>query len=67
MKLLLDIPDKKFDFVFELLKSLHIKVKPLSDYKAKVFEDLRQAAKEVKFAKQGKLKLKSFDEFLNEL
>lgn len=67
MKILLDIPDKKADFVFELLKSLHIKTKLISDYKSKVFEDLRQAAKEIKLAKQRKIKLKSFDEFLNEI
>ena len=67
MKLLLDIPDNKAGFVFELLKSLHIKAKPISDYKSKVFEDLRKAAQEIKLAKQGKIKLKSFDQFLNEI
>ena len=67
MKLLIDIPDNKADFIFELFKSLHIKVKPLSDHKSKVFEDLRQAAREVKLAKQGKIKFKSFDQFLNEI
>ena len=67
MKLLLDIPDKKADFIFELFKSLHIKAKPISDYKSKVLEDLKQAANEIRLAKQGKIKLKSFDDFLNEI
>ena len=68
MKVLLDIKDSKAHFVMELLNSLSfVKAKPLSSYKSKIFEDLRQAAKEIELAKQGKIKLKSFDDFLNEI
>ncbi|HBS86551.1 MAG: hypothetical protein A2W91_20235 [Bacteroidetes bacterium GWF2_38_335] len=35
--------------------------------KKKIFEDLLKAVEEVNLAKQGRTKLKSFDDFLNEL
>ena len=35
--------------------------------KDKVLKDLKAAIKEVNLAKQGKIKLKTLDEFLNEL
>ena len=68
MKVLLDIKDNQADFVMELLKSLaFVKAQPLTPYKAKVLEDLRDAVEEVKLAKQGKVKLKSADKLLDEL
>lgn len=35
--------------------------------KGQLIVELKEAVKEVNLAKQGKIKLKSFDEFLNEL
>ena len=67
MKLLLEIPNNKANFALELLKSLRFKVKPLTDYKAQVLEDLRDAVEEVNLAKRGKIKLKSAEKLLDEL
>jgi hypothetical protein len=53
----------------EVLKSLSFikKAKPVSLSKAKLWEDLTEAAKEVKLHKQGKLKLKTAQDLLDEL
>lgn len=68
MKVLLDIKDSKVAFVMELLRSLtYVKVKPLSDEKAEILSDLKEAVKEVKLHKQGKIKLKSAEDLINEL
>lgn len=68
MKVLLDIKDSKAAFVMELLRSLtYVKAKPLSDEKAEILSDLKEAVKEVKLHKQGKIKLKSAEDLINEL
>jgi hypothetical protein len=57
MKVLLDIKDSKVSFVMELLNSLNfVKVKPLSDEKAELIGNIREAVEELKLAHQGKLK-----------
>lgn len=38
-----------------------------SPTKEEILQGIREAVEEVNLAKQGKIKLKSFDEFLNEL
>ncbi|MGB3776871.1 MAG: hypothetical protein WA960_00825 [Tunicatimonas sp.] len=68
MKVLLDINDEKVDFVMELLDSLtFVKAKPLTPYKAEVLEGLREAVEQVNLAKQGKVRLKSARQLLDEL
>jgi len=69
----LQIPDKKFPFFMELLKNLGLEKKARvaqeekEPSKQEILQGIRGAAEEVKLAKQGKVKLKSFESFLNEL
>jgi len=69
MKVLLDIKDNKADFIMELLNGFpsYVKTKPISDAKASLLNDLAEAATDVRLHKQGKIKLKTAQELLNEL
>ena len=68
MKVLLDIKDSKAHFMMELLKSLSfVKATTLTPTKAQFLQELRGAVEEITLAKQGKLKLQSAKDFLNEL
>jgi hypothetical protein len=69
MKLLLEIPDNKIDFAIQVLRSLSFvkNAKPISASTAKLWEDLKEAAEQVRLHKQGKIKLKTAQELLNEL
>lgn len=68
MKVLLDIKENKVSFVMELLSSLNfVKVKPLSDEKAELMSNIREAVEELKLVRQGKLKGIPAKELLDEL
>ena len=68
MKVLLDIKDNKADFVMELLESLSfVKAETISAPKAKFLKEFKQATDEVNLAKQGKIKLKTAEQLLDEL
>lgn len=68
MKVLLDIRDDKALFFMEVLKNFsYVKAKPISEAKGQLIEDIREAAREVKLAKEGKIKLQSAKDFLREL
>lgn len=69
MKVIIDIPDNELVFGMKVLKSLSFikKAKPMSDAKAELWANLKEAANEVKLHKQGKLKLKTAQELLDEL
>ncbi len=68
MKILLDVKDSKADFFIELLKNFSfVKAKPLSDYKAKVLEDIKEAVEEMKLINVGKLKGRNAEDLFNEL
>ncbi len=68
MKVLLDIKDNKAEFVLELLKNLSfVKAETLTPSKAQFLKELKSAVQEVTLAKQGKVKLQSAKDFLNEL
>ena len=68
MKVLLDIKDSKVAFVMELLNSLNfVKVKPLSDEKAELMSNIKEAVEELNLIKQGKLKGIPAKDLLNEL
>ncbi|RZL12743.1 MAG: hypothetical protein EOO89_19030 [Pedobacter sp.] len=69
MKVILDIKDSKADFILELLEgfSSYVKTKPLSPAKAKVIDDLIDSSNDVRLHKEGKIKLKSAEDLINEL
>lgn len=68
MKVLIEIRDNKAAFVMELLNSLSfVKAQPISDEKAELIEEIREAVKNVKLVKQGKLIAKPLNELLREL
>ena len=69
MKVIIDIPDNEANFGLKVLKSLSFvkKAKPMNQAGIELLKDLHDAAKEVRLHKQGKLKLKSAQELLNEL
>ncbi|MCR9017285.1 hypothetical protein [Aquiflexum gelatinilyticum] len=69
MKVLIDIPDNEASFAMKVLKSLSFvkKAKPMSEATVDLWEDLNEAAYEVRLHKQGKLKLKTAQDLLNEL
>ncbi len=68
MKVLVDIQDKKAAFILELLNSFSfVKAKPITNEKALLIEEIKEAVENVQLAKQGKLKAKPLNELLNEL
>ncbi|MEK7298619.1 MAG: hypothetical protein AAB066_01885 [Candidatus Margulisiibacteriota bacterium] len=68
MKVLLDIKDNKAWHLMEVLKSLpYVKAHTLSDEKALLMEEIREAIGNLKLVRQGKLKARSAKELLNEL
>ena len=68
MKILLDIPDNKAIPLLEVLKSIsYVKAKQLTDSKATLLSDIREAVEEMKLVKQGKLKARPIEALLNEL
>ena len=68
MKVLLEIPDSKASSLLEVLKSIsYVKAKPLSEEKARLMTDIKDAVEEMKLIKTGKKKAKDATDFLNEL
>lgn len=68
MKILLDIKDNKAAFFMEMLQNFSfVKATTLSESKAESLQEFKEAVDEVKLAKQGKIKLQSARDFLNEL
>ena len=68
MKILLDIPDNKADSLMEVLNSIsYVKAKPLTDAKAVLMKEIREAVEEIKLIRAGKKKARNAEDFLNEL
>ncbi|MBK8052683.1 MAG: hypothetical protein IPK35_05235 [Saprospiraceae bacterium] len=69
MKILIDIQDDDANFAIKVLENLSFvkKIKPMSVSKIELWEDLKEAAQEVKLHKEGRIKLKTAQELLNEL
>ncbi len=68
MKILLDIPDNKASSLLEVLKSIsYVKTKQLTDTKALLMEEMREAVEEMKLIRAGKKKARKAEDFLNEL
>ncbi|MGV8133601.1 MAG: hypothetical protein AB2L20_00175 [Mangrovibacterium sp.] len=67
-RVLIDIPDNRINFFMELLNNLGLKkVRRLSDEDKEFVDDLKQSLEEVEKHRQGKIKLQSARDFLNEL
>lgn len=68
MKILLDIPDSKASSFMEILKSISfVKAKQLTDSKALLMEEIKEAVDEMKLIRAGKRKARNAEDFLNEL
>ena len=68
MKILLDIKDDKALHLLEVLKGLsYVKAKQLTDAKAQLMSEIRQAVEEMKEIRAGKKQARDAEDFLNEL
>ena len=68
MKYIVEVQDSKAITLMSLLNDLpYVKTKPLTPYKAKVLEDVKEAVDELNLALSGKLQARDADELLNEL
>ena len=68
MKVLLDIKDNKATHLLEVLKGLsYVKTKMISDEKALLMEEIKEAVEEMKLIRAGKKKARMAEDFLNEL
>ncbi|RNL55106.1 hypothetical protein [Pedobacter jejuensis] len=68
MEVTLEIKDDKAISILETLRTMKgIKIKNFSKTKDKYLNDLAQAYKESELAEKGKLKLKSFEDLINEI
>lgn len=68
MKILLDIKDEKAPFIMELLRNFSfVKAKPLTEGKAQLMEDIKEAVQEMTLIRTGKKKARNAEDFLNEL
>ena len=68
MKILLDVPDNKATSLMSVLRSIsYVKAKQLTDAKAVLMEEIREAVEEMKLIRAGKKKARNAEDFLNEL
>lgn len=68
MKILLDTPDSRATSLMSVLKSIsYVKAKQLTDAKALLMEEIREAIKEIKLIRTGRKKARNAVDFLNEL
>lgn len=68
MKVLLEIKDNKALHLMEVLKSLpYVKAKTISEEKALLMEEIKEAVEELKLVRQGKLKGIPAKQLLDEL
>jgi len=68
MKFVLDVKESKVAMLMALLNDLpYVKTKPLTPYKAKVLEDVKEAVDELNMVLSGKLLARNADDLLNEL
>lgn len=68
MKVLLEFPDSKAESLMDVLKSIkYIKTKTLTDSKAILMSEIREAVDEMKLIRAGKKTARNAEEFLNEL
>jgi hypothetical protein len=68
MRILLDVPDSKADSLMDVLRGIrYVKAKPITDSKAELMEDIKEAVEEMKLIRAGKKEARNAEDFLNEL
>jgi len=68
MKFVLEVKENKAAALMAVLNDLpYVKTKPLTPYKAKVLEGLKEAVDELNLVLSGKIEARNADELLNEL
>ena len=68
MKAVLDIKDSKALFIMELLNSFSfVKIKPITNEKALLLSEIREAVNTVNLVKKGKLQARPAKELLDEI
>lgn len=69
MKLLLEINDNKATFFMEVIKHFSFikKATPISDVKATLMQDIKEAVDELNLVKSGELKARNAEEVIDEL
>jgi polyhydroxyalkanoate synthesis regulator phasin len=68
MKVLLDIKDDKASHLLEVLKGLkYVKAKTISNEKALLIEEIKEAVDNLSLVRKGKLKARPAKDLLNEL
>lgn len=68
MKVLLDIKDDKAVYLLEVLKGLsYVKATTISNEKALLMEEIKEAVENLTLVRQGKLKARPAKGLLNEL
>lgn len=69
MKLIIDIQDEDPAFAIRVLNNLTFskKAEPMSETASGLWDELQEAAEEVRLHREGKIKLKTAQELLNEL
>ena len=69
MKILLDVNDSKVTFLLEVLKNFKFvkKATPLTDAKAELMQEIRDAVEELKLVKAGKKEARNAEDFIHEL
>ncbi len=68
MKVLLEFPDNKAESLMDVLNSIkYLKTKTLTDSKAQLMGELREAVEEMKLIRAGKKVARNAEDFLNEL
>lgn len=68
MKILLDIKDNKALHLLEVLKGLpYVKTRQLTDAKAQLMSEIREAVEDMKQIRAGKKKARDAEDFLSEL
>ena len=68
MKFVLEVKESNAAALLTLLNDLpYVKTKPLTPYKAKVLEDIKEAVDELNLVLAGKIEARDAGELLNEL
>ena len=68
MKAVLDIRDSKAQFVIELLNNFSfVKFKPITNEKALLLSEIREAVDTLNLVKKGKIQARPAKELLNEI
>jgi hypothetical protein len=74
MEFIVNVPENKADFFLELVKNLKFKVEqkatikePLTTEQQEWVDDLKESLRQVELHQQGKIKLKSARQLLDEL